>query len=579
MLLTFPDKESLLRKINENPFGDSYLIVANFKSLAGWNLIPLRQLTILLGPNSAGKSSVHEAFNIVSLLTTKLSNKSEFEALTKYLFDSKRDGSTEPIVGFSIPYQIDESLAQKWMDLAVEYKLENSGGRFDYEANKSTRMRSQDKSKFPAISKVLYDKKFNKKLKSKTYTLLIKKLNIEEFQFSVYFDDIESARWNGLYSQQFLQIDRKFAEELIPNSLLLDGLDPESDYVADFVFNGGTDICPWPEIQSRPTYLYSGKEYEDDDKDSLVYEDEIFGILTVLFQLPIKGFIENIEGYKTTDVRQLSSDWVFCYFRHNELVWDKKKFAQNSFAETNNVFPKEIFHSEITRIINRKKSSESDLHKLNTWLQEPAFLGTQYQLKVDLKACIPVNDLNKNFSLVDHFKESNRKKTHHKPFGDSTVEFLGRGYLIDAKNRELSFDEVGTGFSQIIPILSALAVDKTLIYKQPEVHLHPKLQSKVADCFVELINQNRNKKFGRKVRLIETHSEHFVLRILKRLRASYADELFHSSLTVYPQDLSILYFKPEEDRSQIYQIRVTENGGFIDRWPEGFFDDRDEDLL
>ena len=138
---------------------------------------------------------------------------------------------------------------------------------------------------------------------------------------------------------------------------------------------------------------------------------------------------------------------------------------------------------------------------------------------------------------------------------------------------------MGTGFSQIIPILSALAVDKTLIYKQPEVHLHPKLQSKVADCFVELINQNRNKNFGRKVRLIETHSEHFVLRILKRLRASYADELFHSSLTVYPQDLSILYFKPEEDRSQIYQIRVAENGGFIDRWPEGFFDDRDEDLL
>jgi predicted ATPase len=126
--------------------------------------------------------------------------------------------------------------------------------------------------------------------------------------------------------------------------------------------------------------------------------------------------------------------------------------------------------------------------------------------------------------------------------------------------------------------LAALSVDHTLIYKQPEVHLHPKLQSKVADCFVEMINRKRDSIFARKIRLIETHSEHFVLRILKRLRDSFADELFHSSLTVYPKDLAILYFQPDVDKSNIFQIRVTESGGFIDKWPDGFFDERDEDL-
>ena len=140
-------------------------------------------------------------------------------------------------------------------------------------------------------------------------------------------------------------------------------------------------------------------------------------------------------------------------------------------------------------------------------------------------------------------------RTDHKPYGDAVFEFLGRGYLVDSKNRELNFEKVGTGFSQVIPILAALSVDQTLIYKQPEVHLHPKLQSKVADCFVQIMNRKRDSIFSRKIRLIETHSEHFVLRVLKRLRDSFADEIFHSSLTVYPKDLAILYFQPDIDKS------------------------------
>jgi hypothetical protein len=110
MLLTFPTKESLLRKIQESPFGDSYLIVANFKALAGWNLIPLRPLTVLLGPNSAGKSSVYEAFNILSLLNSSLTEPGEFETLLG-LFDAKRDDATKPVIGFSAPYEINYTQA------------------------------------------------------------------------------------------------------------------------------------------------------------------------------------------------------------------------------------------------------------------------------------------------------------------------------------------------------------------------------------------------------------------------------------------------------------------------------------
>jgi predicted ATPase len=127
----------------------------------------------------------------------------------------------------------------------------------------------------------------------------------------------------------------------------------------------------------------------------------------------------------------------------------------------------------------------------------------------------------------------------------------------------------------MIPILVSLTSDYTVLYKQPEVHLHPKFQSKIADCFIEVVN---NRKSTNSFRIVETHSEHFVLRLLRRVRESFRDELLHSSLTLKSNDFSLIYFKPVDDSTEIYQIRVSEAGDFIDDWPDGFFDERDEDI-
>lgn len=208
------------------------------------------------------------------------------------------------------------------------------------------------------------------------------------------------------------------------------------------------------------------------------------------------------------------------------------------------------------------------LPNINKWLSATAFFGAGYRLAVDVKVCLPVERITSKRGIKSDLAKYEEK---------SRIEFLGRVYLIDEQQRDLKFSDVGTGFSQVIPVLIDLALDETLLYKQPEVHLHPKLQSKVADCFVEAINTSRQNNTQR-VRLIETHSEHFVLRVLRRLKDSYRDELLHTSLTVYPEDFALIYFKPVGDRTEIYQIRVSENGEFIDSWPEGFFDERDDDI-
>ena len=79
----------------------------------------------------------------------------------------------------------------------------------------------------------------------------------------------------------------------------------------------------------------------------------------------------------------------------------------------------------------------------------------------------------------------------------------------------VSHRDVGTGISQLLPVLvnAAGAKERLIAIEQPELHLHPALQAELGDVFIEsALGENKN------VFLIETHSEHLLLRIMRRMR-------------------------------------------------------------
>lgn len=81
--------------------------------------------------------------------------------------------------------------------------------------------------------------------------------------------------------------------------------------------------------------------------------------------------------------------------------------------------------------------------------------------------------------------------------------------ISNTQRRKSDIMNVGIGTSQVLPVLiTGLLSDEGeyLLFEQPELHLHPYSQSRLADFFVELV---RN---GRKI-IVETHSEYFVLRL------------------------------------------------------------------
>jgi predicted ATPase len=133
----------------------------------------------------------------------------------------------------------------------------------------------------------------------------------------------------------------------------------------------------------------------------------------------------------------------------------------------------------------------------------------------------------------------------------------------DETNKLQDLTHVGVGVSQVLPILvlSLLAnSDSTLIFEQPELHLHPKVQTRLADFF---ISQNMLDKQC----IVETHSEYLINRLRYLVAVSDGDSLAKNS---------ILYFVEKEGAHSKYsEIRINKYGVIKD-WPKGFFDESEK---
>ena len=176
--------------------------------------------------------------------------------------------------------------------------------------------------------------------------------------------------------------------------------------------------------------------------------------------------------------------------------------------------------------------------------------------------------------------------------------------LHDEKNNiDLDPLDVGLGISQVIPVLVGIARNSGIFaVENPELHLHPAAQVALGDVFISGIHKNGDISF-----LIETHSEHLLLRLLRRVREtnvrnSKKYEWRQSPMTsldremseaiirdaenqnskdhqLTPDDLSIIYVLPTSEGVEFIPLNVMDEGDFDGPWPEGFFDERVKEIL
>ena len=154
------------------------------------------------------------------------------------------------------------------------------------------------------------------------------------------------------------------------------------------------------------------------------------------------------------------------------------------------------------------------------------------------------------------------------PDGAGTLGEIIALQLVDLRsNVILSLEDVGFGISQVLPLLVQLAISRSdlILIEQPELHLHPAIQAHFGDLLIEGISSQARNQF-----IIETHSEHLLLRLQRRIREG---SLASSDLRVYFIDAT------SELGSFAQEIELDEQGEFITPWPNGFFPERLDEML
>lgn len=203
------------------------------------------------------------------------------------------------------------------------------------------------------------------------------------------------------------------------------------------------------------------------------------------------------------------------------------------------------------------------VNEVNEWLAGEEHLNSGYAIEIDtckllgdnsrLSALLEGNDLNSN---VDEIKEQIAKLPTQERL---VLRDVRRDVIVQPL-------DVGAGISQVIPVIvGALEIEVgTLLVEQPELHIHPKLQVELAELFY------RASKSYAKQFLLETHSEHLVLRFLRRIRENHIDA----------KDVIIYYIDTVNGETKVRKIRIDQDGEFKDRWPRGgFFPERARELF
>ena len=141
---------------------------------------------------------------------------------------------------------------------------------------------------------------------------------------------------------------------------------------------------------------------------------------------------------------------------------------------------------------------------------------------------------------------------------------------------EVNICEVGYGVSQVLPVAMqaflAMPGDTALI-EQPELHLHPKAQAELGDLFI--LTAKQGVRF-----IIETHSEHLLLRFRRRIAESTAGSLQQTDQGfINASDLRAYFVDRVTAISEVEEIKIDSVGkmsspqGF-----RGFFADDFQDL-
>ena len=524
------------------------LQLENFKAFGERARIPFAPITLIFGENSAGKSSILQALN---LLKQTRENR-EFDALLLPKTESGVDlGSFYELI-------FNHDL-KRILSVCVEPRIDK-----------------RDISRIPYIKHISIE--FNFKRLSSTPDIILDQIRIYDCKSSKCIAEFQPLDPTEKPKRHIMRISHlRYSRGLPPSKLdsfKCVAVTEKPEYwetefewslknkneIVDLLNKRFNDLKHSNKEfrEDNDEYLEEYKSLKDDidffsaDYDLKTYiakrlKEEMNAVLAVQGFLPV-GIISQERNTWTTVIRSLSPRFESRIFDIAHLTIA----AAHALDRTLEVlFPMGPFRRPPERLYIFRGTSPQDVGYRGDLLPDLLFRRPEL-----------VQETNKWLERLEIGYELDVKSIG--PHSGDLFEVR----LIDTRRKEpvnVALPDVGFGISQLLPfVVQSLVSEKRIIsIEQPEVHVHPKLQADLGDLLAEAIKKPRQNQF-----IVETHSEHLILRLQRLVREN----------KIKPKDVSVIYVSRGPEGAISQRLRLDEEGDFIDEWPDGFFPERLREL-
>ena len=559
----------------------------NYKAFTNGE-IKIKPITILLGANSVGKSSIMQLFLL--LQQTALS-KNHYKSALKL-----HGGFVSLGEGLNLIRKKDKS---KTLSLKVDF---DSNKIMDELQNDYLSRYLEEMLNFATLVQQLYSQQYNEKdtfIDKLTSLFSSNKKKSFETPFGISRKDLAShfTRENfadllGKTHDMFVKLDlKKIPEEslLINESIFLRHLHQYSTYRS-----GVNHLQRFPENVAEYLLAYdflSGiKNDIHDRKFSINYDIRVNGKDLILIKMEVENngneiisltfdpdganyklsgvsskYLKNVS-HKTMDFLKqifIVPSTIFSFVANNSND-NQRMGSRNSIftAILRNVLisfneaASDLFEDDKINYVSPLRAHPKryyflDKAKVNEYVDTFDGDAIAEILKEDLHLKHQVNNWFKKFNLqvdVSHLKD------------------VIHSLVINQNSLDLDITDVGFGISQVLPVIIQGFLshsDSLTLIEQPEIHLHPKMQADLADLFIDIVMAESSKKnySSLKYLIVETHSEY----LLKRLRRRISEGKI-------PADKVAIYLvdpQTEDKGGTIRELIVEEHGQF--EWPKDFY--------
>jgi len=614
-MLKSPEKHNLPQQLTMKQRSNrlTSLSLENFRTFKNRQEIPLRPITLIYGQNSAGKSSIIKALNWVK----KLAGRSGWAEFDSHVHRHDPDNSI--LVGYEHDIlSFDEAFGPEGQDKrrGIWYEVVKTveSTRIDVEICDCDKFYKAIASMFPVLAAdgpFIHDKKGPKIVRTNLIvndTLFLsigRVLGIDEKHVLRPTTRTFLNLSNLNVKHPLIQVILSGAKESLAThasislnqlQMFLDSMKNRGEHFANLSEEEFSSLIEnnLEKYNQVSKYLESLREFDlskipldslESFANDIQFQEETF---------PPKPILKAI-GFDLTVIFYGDEEFGFGYDHSQYLVSDPETIKSDIIESFCNLLRHvvSLVSSPIDMNLSADPIAESiHIPPIRSMPDRPFFL-TEEDLRAVGAIDWPLVDEGTFRSVNKWLKSLNRQDTNFqlevskdqsyqhylgKVTSEERLKFLGVRDV--SRGVTLQLPDLGVGISQIIPVLLAAYrhQQSLLLIEQPELHLHPALQAELADVFIESSIGRENTSACPNQFIIETHSEHILLRILRRIRETSRGKNGERP-GVKPEDIAVLYVDNQGDHSIVHEMPINENGELTRDWPGGFFEEGIREVL